>query len=112
MMHVPDEVHNCLTELGLALTEDNIVVLRKDAPAHPRNWSFARKMYDTGVLVAFITISYVASLWVSAHDGMADLAGIQRAARQCRSTSISILWATTTHSQLTTLSASTVGRRF
>jgi hypothetical protein len=57
MVTVPEEVHACLEELGLAITEDNVVVLRKDAPAHPRNWSFARKMYDTGVLVAFITIS-------------------------------------------------------
>jgi len=57
MVTVPHEVHACLEELGLAITEDNVVVLREDAPAHPRNWSFARKMYDTGVLVAFITIS-------------------------------------------------------
>jgi hypothetical protein len=57
MVTVPEEVHACLEELGLAITEDNVVVLHKDAPAHPRNWSFARKMYDTGVLVAFITIS-------------------------------------------------------
>lgn len=57
MLTVPEEVHACLKGLGLAITEDNIVVLRKDAPAHPRNWSLARKIYDTGVLVAFITIS-------------------------------------------------------
>jgi hypothetical protein len=57
MFAIPDAVHACLRDQGLAIREDNIVVLCKDGSAHPRNWSFARKMYDTGVLVAFITIS-------------------------------------------------------
>jgi hypothetical protein len=57
MPQVPDEVYLCLGDLGLSIRHDNIVVLDKNAPAHPRNWSFARKVYDTGVLTAFITIS-------------------------------------------------------
>jgi hypothetical protein len=57
MSPIPDEVQTCLREQGLAISKENIVVLRKDAPAHPRNWRMARKLYDTGVLVAFITIS-------------------------------------------------------
>jgi hypothetical protein len=59
MSQVPREVHKALAEQGLVVHEDNVVVMQKDAPAHPRNWSFGRKVYETGVLTAFVTISQV-----------------------------------------------------
>lgn len=57
MSQVPDEVLACLEDLGLRVKEGNVVIIHENAPAHPRNWSFSRKVYDTGVLTAFITIS-------------------------------------------------------
>jgi hypothetical protein len=59
MSQVPREVHKALADLGLSVCEDNVIVMQKNAPAHPRNWSFARKVYETGVLTAFVTISQV-----------------------------------------------------
>jgi len=60
MSPVSRELHKALAEQGLIIREDNVVVMQKNAPAHPRNWSFARKVYETGVLTAFVTISQVA----------------------------------------------------
>ena len=57
MSQVPQKVHDALAEQGLSISKGNIVVFREDAPAHPRNWSSGRKVYETGVLTAFITIS-------------------------------------------------------
>jgi hypothetical protein len=59
MSQVPREVHKALADQGLAIRENNVVAMQRNAPAHPRNWCFARKVYETGVLTAFVTISQV-----------------------------------------------------
>lgn len=61
MPQVPREAHKALADQGLTIREDNVVIMQKNTPAHPRSWSFARKVYETGVLTAFVTISQVNS---------------------------------------------------
>jgi hypothetical protein len=45
------EVASVLEELGLRLVDDGYVKWRPDASAHPRNWTSARKAFDTGLVL-------------------------------------------------------------
>ncbi|KAH8884637.1 major facilitator superfamily transporter [Thozetella sp. PMI_491] len=45
-----DEV---LAELGLERRSDRLLYWRADSPDHPRNWSAARKTFDTTVIILF-----------------------------------------------------------
>lgn len=40
-----------LAELGLQKGADGFIYWRHDATQHPRNWSYARKFYDTTTVV-------------------------------------------------------------
>lgn len=74
MSRVPREVHKALAEQGLIVRDDNVVIMQKNAPSHPRNWSFARKVYETGVLTAFVTISQVVAF--SPTQGSTELTSV------------------------------------
>lgn len=40
-----------LTEYGLTTKQDGTVCWRPDSPDHPRNWSTARKTFDTTIII-------------------------------------------------------------
>jgi hypothetical protein len=48
--HSP-EILACIDRLGLKLVEDGCLKWKSDASDHPRNWSIARKTYDTGLVL-------------------------------------------------------------
>ncbi|SMR64318.1 unnamed protein product [Zymoseptoria tritici ST99CH_3D1] len=54
---VPRHVQQELTNRGIEIGADGNVTWADGALAHPRNWKMPRKLYDTGVLTTFITIS-------------------------------------------------------
>lgn len=48
-----------LLSLGLDIGESGYVVWRKDNPAHPRNWTGARKAFDIGLIAIFDLVACV-----------------------------------------------------
>jgi len=53
-------VREILDELELRLVEDGYVKWKISALAHPRNWSAARKTYDTGLVLLLDLFTWVA----------------------------------------------------
>ena len=48
-----------LDELELRLVDDDYVKWRTNASAHPRNWTVARKTYDTGLVLLLDLFTWV-----------------------------------------------------
>jgi hypothetical protein len=54
---VPEAALDELAKEGLCVDYSNKVIWLEDSSAHPRNWSFGRKVYETGVITVFVTVS-------------------------------------------------------
>jgi hypothetical protein len=48
----PRTFESTLTELGIQLSANNLVVWMLQSRDHPRNWSKSRKLFDTVILGA------------------------------------------------------------
>ena len=51
-----------LEDLGLRLVEDDFIKWRTDASAHPRNWTAARKTFDTGIVILLDLFTWVINI--------------------------------------------------
>jgi hypothetical protein len=65
-------VERVLDELELRLVDDDYVKWRTNASAHPRNWTAARKTYDTGLVLLLDLFTWVTrdqlSTWINADN--------------------------------------------
>jgi hypothetical protein len=76
-----------LRELGLRLVEDDHIKWRKDAAAHPRNWSASRKFFDVGLVLLLDLFTLV---FPNPHNGTLVLISMQDGSEHCRGESSGI----------------------
>lgn len=58
-MKVNQDAQEQLNRSGLYAGPDGKVKWHDDAPEHPKNWPMRRKLFDTGVITLFVTVSCV-----------------------------------------------------
>jgi len=68
-MKINQDVQEQLNRSGLYAGPDGQVKWHDDAPEHPKNWPVRRKLFDTGVITLFVTVS-----WVLHFGGLTDTA--------------------------------------